>query len=102
MQYDFLYKKLEKTLVLPDNIKQKVLLHFDKLNGKQLQVLSELLKFENAILLDFLKKQKDSDNIPVTDLKNKYIKYRREQRKNLETKEQDKEKQDLEYLLSAL
>lgn len=99
---EMLYKKLEKTMILPENIKQDLLRYFDKLSPKQIQVLSQLLQAENSVLLDFLRKQKDDGNIPVYQLKEKYIEYRKTQSMNREKQELQEQQENLDALLSEI
>lgn len=102
MYDDFLYKQVQKTLILPENIKQEVLSHFDKLSKKQIYLIRQLIQSENAILLNFLKKQKDEWIIGPWELKNEYLQYRKQKRNILESKERKEEQQELEYLLKEI
>lgn len=102
MYDDFLYSQVQNTLILPDKIKQEVLLHFEKLSDKQIHILKELIKTENIILLGFLKEKKDEGIINSSEFKWEYIQYRKQKRKILEREEKQKEDKELEYLLETL
>ncbi len=102
MYDNFLYSQVQNTLILPNKIKQEILLHFEKLSNKQIHILKELIKAENTILLGFLKEKKDKGIIPPSEFKWEYIQYRKQKRKILEREEKQKEKKNLEYLLETL
>lgn len=99
---EMLYKRLEKTLLLPEDIKQDLLRYFENLTSHQIQILSELLQAENSILLDFLRKQKDSGNIPAAALREKYIEYYKKRNIEREQKEIQEEQENLDALLENL
>lgn len=99
---DFLYEQIQKTLILPENLKQEILLHWDKITTEKRETISNLIKSENILLLNFLKKQKDGNTIPVSNFKTEYLVYRKEKRNQLEENERMKEKQQLEQLLESI
>lgn len=99
---ELLYKQLEKTLILPEDIKQDLLRYFEQLTEKQTQILSELLQAENSLLLDFLRKQKNNGNIPVYSLREKYIEYQKKRHLEGEQEEIEEEQENLDALLLDL
>jgi len=99
---DFLYEQIQKTLILPENLKQEILLHWDKIGTEKRGTISNLIKSENTLLLNFLKKQKDGNIIPVSDFKKEYLAYRKEKRNQQEEIEKAKEEEQLVELLENM
>lgn len=102
MHDSLLYEQIQNTLIIPDHTKQDILKYFDKFSEKQKIILTDLIKSENYILLDFLKEQKENGSIPISEMKWEYIKYRQKKRQEREKIEQEKEEKELESLLDGI
>jgi len=77
-------------------------MHFENLSEKQLAVISQLISAENKILLDFLKQERNRDNIEPSYIREEYLRYRMKQKKELEESEELNREQELESLLQEL
>lgn len=102
MHDSLLYEQIQNTLIIPDHTKQDILKYFNRLSEGQKTILSDLIKSENYILLDFLKEQKENGAIPISEMKWEYIKYRHKKRQEREQVEQKREEQELESLLDGI
>jgi len=77
-------------------------MHFEKLSEKQLKVIKQLISAENKILLDFLKQERNRDNIEPSYIREEYLRYRMKQKKELENNEGINKEQELEDLLQSI
>jgi len=102
MDTNFLYEQIQNTLIIPEEKKQDILMHFENLSEKQLAVISQLISAENKILLDFLKQERNRDNIEPSYIREEYLRYRMKQKKELEESEELNREQELESLLQEL
>ncbi len=102
MDTNFLYKQIQDTLIIPEHMKQEILMHFEKLSEKQLGVISELISAENKILLEFLKEERKRDNIEPSYIKQEYVKYRMKKERQLEKSESISKEKELENLLQSI
>lgn len=102
MDTNFLYGQIQSTLIIPEEKKQDILMHFEKLSEKQLEVIKQLISAENKILLDFLKQERNRDNIEPSYIREEYLRYRMKQKKELEESEELNREQELESLLQEL
>ena len=102
MDIKFLYKQIQNTLIIPEYMKQDILMHFEKLSEKQLGVIKQLISAENKILLDFLKQERSRDNIEPSYIREEYLRYRMRKEKQLEENEELNREQELENLLHEI
>ncbi len=93
---------IKNSKIFNEQLKMQLIAHIDKLNELQKNKILEALNYEKHVALNYLRSLKNSEIVSFEEIKNNIETLHRNNRKKLESEEENKKQEELWNLLNIL
>lgn len=102
LEKDDLIYNIKNSKIFNEQLKLQLTTHFNKLNEIQKNKILEFLNHEKYLVLNYLKSLKNSEIVSFEEIKNNIETLHRNNRKKLETEDENNKQEELWILLNSL
>lgn len=102
LEKEYLIYNIKNSKIFNEQLKLQLITHFNKLNEIQKNKILEFLNYEKYLVLNYLKSLKNSEIMSFEEIKNNIESLHRNNRKKLETEDENNKQEELWILLNSL